>query len=235
MLVGELRVRDRELPLQVGAARRLEPSVGLAVDPRDEEARDREHRSRVTAGSDETLEAPEIGLRHGGIPLQRKDQRHVDRNALGDAVLDRAEPRLGRRNLDVEVRSIDLLVEPDRLLEGALALVGERRVDLERDPTVDTVGPLPDGLHEVAGFPDVVQREREEHLDRVVGRRCDRAQLLVVEVTFCEGLLEDRRVGGDADNGVVPHESGEHSRVEHLAGERVDPDTDPRVAQLGKS
>ena len=147
VLVGELRVRDRELALQVGPAERLEPLVGLGVDAGDEEARDGEHLARVAAAGDEPLEPAEVGLGDGRVALEREDQRHVDRDALRDAVLDRAEARLGGRDLHVEVRAVDLLVEAHRLLEGALAVVGERRVDLERDEAVDPVRALPDGAH----------------------------------------------------------------------------------------
>ena len=131
-------------PLEIGAPDRLEPLVGLGVDARDEEARDGQHLGRVAAGSDEPFETAEVGLGDGRVALEREDQGDVDRDALGDAILDRAETGLGGRDLDVEVRAVDLLVEPDRLLERALALVGERRVDLERDPAVDSGRSLPD-------------------------------------------------------------------------------------------
>ncbi len=224
MLVGELRVRDGELPLQIAAADRLETLVRLRVDAGDEEARDREHRAGVAARRDEALEPAQVRLGDGRVALEREDQGDVDRDALGDAVLDRTEARLGGRDLDVEVRAIDLLVEAKRLLEGALALVGERRVDLERDEAVDSVRPLPDRAHQVAGLADVVDREREELLHGVVRQRGDLAQLLVVEVALGEGLLEDRRVRGDADDSVVGDQAGELAGVEHLARERVDPD-----------
>ena len=65
--------------------------------------------------------------------------------------------------------------------------------------------------------------------------RGDLAQLLVVAVALGERLLEDRRVGRDADDRVVGHQRGELARVEHLARERVDPDADACVAQLLQS
>ena len=235
MLVGEPSIRDSELPLEVAATDGLEPLVGLAVDTGDEEARDRQHRAGIAPGGDEPLEAAEVGLGDGRVAPEGEDQRHVDRDPFGNAVLDRTEPRLGGRDLDVHVRAIDLLVEPRRLLEGALALVGERRVDLERDPAVDSGRALPDGVHQVTGCADVVHREGEEDLGRVTGRCGHLAQLLVVEVALGEGLLEDRRVGGDADDRVVGHQAGELSGVEHLAGKRVDPDADACVAQRPKS
>ncbi len=230
MLVGELRVRDGELPLQVGTTGLLEPAVGLGVDPRDEEAGDGEHPRRVAARGHQALEPAHVGLGDGRVALEREDQRHVDRSALGDAVLDRAEPGLGGGDLHVQVVALHLAVEPHRLLVRALAVVGERRVDLERHPAVDAVRSLPGRAHQVAGGADVVHREREEHLDRVVAR--DRAQLRVVPVALRQRLLEDGRVGGDSDDGVLLHQPGELAGLEHLAREGVDPDADAVLAQL---
>ena len=235
MLVGELCIGNRELPLQVASTDRLEPLVGLGIDPGDEEARDREHLARVASGGDEPLEATEIGLGNGGIALEREDQRHIDRDTLGDAVLDRTEPGLGSRDLDVEVRPIDLIVEAKRLLEGAFALVRECRVNLERHPPVDPRRALPDRAHQIASATDVVHREREEDLGRVVGPRRELAQLGVVEVAIGECFLEDRRVGRHADDRVVGHETGEHSGMKHLSREGVDPDANACATQLRES
>ena len=79
VLVGELRVRDRELALQLRVAERLEPLVGLGVDARDEERRDRRDLRRVAAARDEPLEPAQVGLDDGLVALEREDQRDVDR------------------------------------------------------------------------------------------------------------------------------------------------------------
>ena len=108
MRVGELRVRDRELALEIGPPGLLEPPVGFGVDARDEEARDRDHAAGVAAGGDQPLEPAEVRLDDLRVALEREDQRDVDRAALGDAVLDRAEARLGAGDLHVEVLPLDL-------------------------------------------------------------------------------------------------------------------------------
>ncbi len=79
-------------------------------------------------------------------------------------------PSLRRRDLDQQVRPVDLLVQRERLLERLLGLVGEPWVDLERDEAVMPVRLVPDRPQHVAGVAHVVDREREEDLDRVVGR-----------------------------------------------------------------
>ena len=62
VLVGELRVGDPELALESLVAERLEPLVGLGVDARDEERRDRHDRRRVAAARDEPLEPAQVRL-----------------------------------------------------------------------------------------------------------------------------------------------------------------------------
>ncbi len=115
-LVGELRVRDRELPLElVMAADLVEALVGLGVDARDEEARDRGDRGRVAAPRDEALEPADVGARDLLVALQREDQRDVDGLALRDHVLDRGQARLRRRDLHEEVRLVDEVVQADGL------------------------------------------------------------------------------------------------------------------------
>jgi hypothetical protein len=80
VLVGELRVGDPELALQLRrlAADPIEPVIRLGVHARDEEARDRVHRRRVAAGLDETLDAADVRLHHLAMPLEGEDQRDVD-------------------------------------------------------------------------------------------------------------------------------------------------------------
>ena len=65
--------------------------------------------------------------------------------------------------------------------------------------------------------------------------RDDRAELLVVPVALGERLLEDRRVRGHADDGVLLHQAGELARLQHLARERVHPDAHAVLAQLVQS
>jgi hypothetical protein len=82
-----------------------------------------------------------------------------------------------------------------------LGVGGEGRFDLDRDVTVMGFGLLPDGPEEITGSGDVAQSEAEEDaLDVVLGAGGD---LFVVGVPVRERLLEDARVGGDADDGVL--------------------------------
>jgi hypothetical protein len=58
------------------------------------------------------------------------------------------------------------------------------------------------------------------------------AELVVVPVALRERLLEDRRVRGDADDGVLLDQLRERAVAEPLARERVDPDALPVLRQL---
>ena len=95
-LVGELRVGDRELALElVVAADLVEALVGLGVHARDEERRDADaSRARVAAAGDEALDAAHVGLGDLAVALEREDQRDVDRDAGRDRVLDRLQALL---------------------------------------------------------------------------------------------------------------------------------------------
>src|SRR6185312_11722777 len=71
-LVGELRVRDRELPLEaVVPAHLVEALIGLGVDAADEEARHGGDRARVAATGNEPLEAADVGARDLLVALER--------------------------------------------------------------------------------------------------------------------------------------------------------------------
>src|SRR4051812_42939996 len=92
VLVRDARVRDGELAAQGQCflrADRLEPLVGLGVDPRDEEARDRPHLRRISAALDEALEPADIGFHRLLVHLQREEEGDVDAATVRDAVLDR--------------------------------------------------------------------------------------------------------------------------------------------------
>src|SRR5206468_6708519 len=62
-----------------------------------------------------------------------------DRRAVRRAVLDRRQPRHRRGDLHVDVRTVDLLRDPARLLERALRVVGKPGQYLHRDVAVDPV------------------------------------------------------------------------------------------------
>jgi hypothetical protein len=151
------------------------------------------------------------------VALEGEDERDVDRPAGGDRVLDRAEPRDRRRDLDEQVRTIDERGEELGLREGRVALVREIGIDLERDEAVDAGCAVPHRPEKIAGALDVLDRECEEDLARVVGALELGAKLLVVPVPGGHGLLEDGRIRRDPDDGVLVDHARELAVLEHLA------------------
>jgi hypothetical protein len=126
-----------ELPLEpVVRTGLVEALVCLGVDTADEEARHGCDRARVAAPGHEPLQAADVGPRDLRVALEREDERDVDGLALRDHVLDRGEARLRRRDLHEEVRLVHELVQADGLGGRPLGVVGEIRVDLERDVSV---------------------------------------------------------------------------------------------------
>ena len=231
-LVRELRVRHGELALEVSRrAGLVEPAVGLGVDARDEEAGDRRDLGRVAATLHQPLEPAQVRLHDLDVALQREDQRDVDVPPARDHLLDRGQAGFRRRDLDEAVRPVDDVVQALRLVDRALRVEGEVRVDLDRDVAVLPLAAVPDGAQQVARVLDVLDRELEEGLFRVVLARENLAQLLVVRVALDERLLEDRRVRGHADDRVLAHQLLQLALMDQAAGEVVDPDA---LAQLGQ-
>jgi hypothetical protein len=206
------------------AVGRVEALVGLGVDARDEEGADgRELAARVAAAVDEALDAADVGLHHLAVALQREDQRHVDRDAGGDRVLDRLQALDRGRDLDEEVGAVDELMEADGLGLGLLGVVREVGVDLERDPAVLAVALVPDGAQDVAGIPDVVLGELPEDLGRIVVGGAQLADLVVIGVAFGDRALEDRGIGRHTHDALLD-QSLEVAVLHEAPRQEVDPD-----------
>ena len=189
---------------------------------------------RVAARRDEPLEPADVRLHHLLVPAQREDQRHVDVLARRDHVLDRAEAGLRRRDLHVEVRLVDPLVQALRLVVGRVAFVGDLRVDLPRDVAVIAFRSIEDGAQQCEPALHVFGGEPQEDLFEVVLLVEQRLKLLVVRVAGGERLLEDRRVGRDADDGVALHHVGELPVLEDVPREVVEPDALAVLSELLK-
>ena len=202
-LVGELGVGDRELALELGVAGLVEPLVGLGVDARHEERGDGGDAGRVAAALDEPLQAADVGLGDLAVALEREDQRDVDGDPARDRLLDRRQALLRGGDLHEQVRAVDQLVEVRGLLDRALGVVGEVRVDLERDPAVLAAALVVHRTQHVAGGLDVAGGEREEDVLRLALALEHLAQLLVVGVALGDRALEDGRVRGHAPDALA--------------------------------
>ena len=149
--------------------------------------------------------------------------------AAGGHLLDRRDTGVGGRDLDQQVRSRDRLVEVRRLRDRCLGVVGKGRFDLDRDVAVAGLRSLPDGPEQIAGSRDVAESEAEEDALRVAFGCGD---LFVVGVPLRERLLEDARVGGDADDRVFINGARESAGFDQVAREVIDPDALAERRQL---
>ncbi len=232
-LVGEPGVGDPGLAEEVvGGAGLVQPVVDLGVDAGDEERRDRVDLGEVQPGVVRLLQTGEVGVHHALVAVQPEDQGDVDADALAQGVGDRGGALGGRRDLDEQVLPVDLLPQLLGRGEGRVGVEGEVGGDLDGDPAVDPVGGVVDRLEDVAGVAYVGGGQREHRLVDVGALGGELAHLVVVPLALGERGGEDRRVGGDAHDVVVPDEVGEVARLDALAGEVVEPDGDSGLRQL---
>ena len=118
----------------------LEPGIHLGVDTADEEARDRVDPGEVVAADGRELQPGLVRLDDGEVPLDGEDQGDVDADPRPDDLRDRRQAREGRRDLDQRVGPVDDRPQLLGLGDGPVGVVGEPRVDLDRDPAVLAVG-----------------------------------------------------------------------------------------------
>ena len=150
----------------------LEPLVDLGVDAGDEERRHRVDLGQVLAVGLGLLEALEVGVHDRVVAVEAEDQRDVDADALGEHVGDRRGALGGGRDLDEQVRPVDLgpqLLGRARWSPSA-SWARPGATSMETRPSTP---PLASNgrLEHVAGVADVGGGDRE---DRLVDVRCPR-------------------------------------------------------------
>src|SRR5207244_9044742 len=110
-------------------------------------------------------------------------------------------------------------------------VVGERGIDLDRDVAVPASLLLPYRTQQVAAGGDIGAGELEKDVVAAQTAWQQLPQLRVVGVASGDRLLEDGRVGRDADDRVLTHEPRQLATLQQLPGEEVDPD---RLTELGQ-
>ena len=149
---------------------------------------------------------------------------------------DRRQARLGRRDLDEQVRPVDQPPQVRWPRRSVASVSWARpRVDLDGDPAVAGRWRVVDRAQQVAGVADVGGGDGAQRLldarprgrpGRAPGRRRSPTPLIAVG--------EDRRVGGDADDGVLVDQRLQVAAADAVAGEVVEPDGDAGGGQLGQ-
>src|SRR6266511_5144126 len=112
-----------------------------------------------------------------------------------------------------------------RLRHRLLGVEGKQRADLDAYPPVHVVGLVVAWAQDVTGHADVVGREALVDRRRAVAGLGQRPDVIVVVGAAGDGLLEDRRVGRDADDGVVVDQLLQPTGGDQAPADRVEPDT----------
>ena len=179
------------------------------------------------------LEAGEVGVDDLLVALDGEQQRDVDVDATGGELLDGGDAGLGGGNLDHHVGPREAPPQRQGLLDGRRGVVCQVGRAFERDEPVAPVAGVVGRAQQVGRMADVVEREREEELLRVVHTGGDRrADLVVVGVRAGDRLGEDGGVGGRPGHRAVGDQRREGAAVQQLARERVQPDRDAGIVQL---
>ncbi len=109
----------------------------------------------------------------------------------------------GGRDLDVQIRLVDAGVELAGGGDRSVGVAGEAGGDLDRDEAVETVAGLVDGTQQVERGLDVGDHQLPVRLGDPDVVADEVAELVVVVVAVGDGLLEDRRVRGEAPDALV--------------------------------
>ena len=232
-LVGGARVGEARLALQLVVAERGQPLVDLRVDAGDEERRDGVAVERAAVG---VAPGHRADVRAHDVLVGRdgEEERHVDVHALVQGLLDRRDPLRRGGDLDHEVRAVDEVPVHAGLLERPVGVVRQARRDLERDVAVEPARLLVDRPQRVGRELDVADGEAAVDLPRGEALLRRGAHVLVVVGGAEDGLLEDRRVRGDAAQRVLVDHPGELAALDHAAADLIQPDAGAGRGQRGE-
>ena len=179
------------------------------------------------------LEASDVGQRRLLVGLDVEKKGHVDVDALARELLDRRQAFGRARNLDHRIGPAKAAKEAQPLGGRALVVAGE-------------VGRYLEAREAVAGLPLVVQRPQDvgRHADVVDGevekdrlriplaRGYEGAQSVVVVNGAGDRLVQDRRIRGNAGDGVVVDEALEAAGGDEASAYVIEPGALAVVAQL---
>ena len=181
---------------------------------------------RSPPASARRCDAADVGLGDLAVALEREDQRHVDRDAGGDRLLDRRQARQRRGDLDEEVRAVDERVQALGLGDRGVACRGRGSGRPRARPSrrARSRPHRPSGRGGCRRPPGCRRRRAARKISFGSRLRLEHlAQLLVVGVALGDRALEDGRVGRDAVDALVD-ERLELAVLDEAAREEVDPD-----------
>ena len=219
-LVGLLRDRDAQAVAQGLRHRVLDRHIPAA----DEQRRDRLDLRRQPGG-DAPFDAAQIGVGRRDVLLAREQQRHVDRHAGEDRLLDRRHSGRRAGDLDEQVRPLARRMQALRGFDRTGGVVDQQRRQLERRPAVDTAGRVMGRTEQVGGLAKVLQREREEERLAALSLLRQLSDRPVVRGAAADRLVEDRRVRSEPRDRELRDVARQRAVGEHVAADVVEPET----------
>src|SRR5262249_4164172 len=93
------------------------------------------------------------------------------------------------------------------------------------------VGPLMDGPEQVRGAAEILQRQAEENLLRRLPGTKPACDGVIVGRAVPDGMIEDRRVGGEPGHAELFHIALQGAAVQQVAGDVVEPQALTQVMQ----
>ena len=116
----------------------------------------------IAPGGHSTLDTAQVRFGRCEVVLAGEQQRHVDRDARKDRLLDRRGACAGARDLDEEIAALRLRVQSHRRLDRPGGIIRQQGRDLQRYPTVYALGGVVDRPEQVCRPRQVLQRELKE-------------------------------------------------------------------------
>jgi len=133
------------------------------------------------------LQAAEVGVHDGAVPVEGEDQCNVDADSLAGHLRDRGESFLSGRDLDEQVVAVHCAAQCPCRAGGRAGVAGQPGVDFDGDAAVPASGLLVDGSEDVTGGADVVGGDGEDRGVHVGAPLSEVAQLVVVAMALGQG------------------------------------------------
>ena len=186
----------------------------------------------IEPGGDAPFDAAQIRLGCRDVLLARKQQRHVDRHARKDRLLDGRQTFLGAGNLDEQVG-------PSRPRgkflgggDGAGRVMRQQWRHLQRHPSVHAIRAVVNRPEQVGGPGEIVQCQIEKKFLAGFSLRQFLADRGVVGGAVLDGVIKDRRVRGQPGHRQFVDVALERAAVQQVARDVVEPEALAQVVKF---
>jgi hypothetical protein len=168
------------------------------------------------------------------VAVEAEQQGDVDADPVFDQLAHRGHAGRGAGHLDHQIGAIDHAMQPSRLGDRLVGLVGEVGRHFEADIAVPGVEPVVDRPQRIARRLDVRDGERLIAVhDRRVGIIADEfGELGIIGLALAHRLLEDRRIGGDAGDAILLHQPLQAALIEKGPIDEIEPGRLSRLLEL---